>query len=279
MTVLGPGAHGVVIATPDPRSAAMDRLTLRSAGIPAALVEDLGLALVAEPEGDDPLAEAAAAWAVVTRRPAVSRQGDRLAVGRPDGSVEVSEPATFSSELLQGGPAPRRAAVFGGAWIEEGEPEYADAVELGTRAAGAGIHLVCGGYGGIMEAVSRGAAGAGGAAIGISIAAWVGRVTPNPWLTHVVSARDLLARFPLLLDADVWVAFAGGVGTLAEVALCWNLMQMSVEPRPLLLVGERWGTLVEAFRRELIVTESGHHDLIRVCDVDEAAEALTARSR
>lgn len=255
----------------------MDRLTLRSAGIPAALVEDLGLALAAEPTSDDPLAEAASAWSLVTRRTAVARERDRLALGRPDGSVEISEPATFSSDLLGGDPPPRRAAVFGGAWIEESESEYAEAVELGRRAAGAGVHLVCGGYGGIMEAVSRGVAGAGGAAIGISIEAWDGRVTPNPWLTHVVSARDLLARFPLLLDAEVWVAFPGGVGTLAEVALCWNLMQMSVAPRPLLLVGERWGMLVEAFRRDLIVTEPVHHDLIRVCDVDEAAEVVTAR--
>lgn len=276
--ILGPGARGVVIATPDPRSAAMDRLTLRSAGIPAALVEDLGLALAAESRGDDPLAEAASAWSLVTRRPAVAREGDRLAVGRPDGSVRISEPATFPSDLLRGDPPPRRAAVFGGAWIEADDPAFADAVDLGRRAARAGVHLICGGYGGIMEAVSKGVSGTGGVAVGISIAAWDGRVTPNPWLTHIVSARDLLARFPLLLDAEVWVAFPGGVGTLAEIALCWNLMQMSIEPRPLLLVGRRWGTLVDAFRRELIVTEPEHHDLIRVCDPGEAAEFFTLRT-
>jgi len=274
MTVLGPGARGVVIATPDPRAAAMDRLTLRSAAIPAVLVEDLGLALAAEPDGQDPLSASVSAWSLVTRRTAVAREGDRLAVGRPDGTVDVSEPATFSSDLLAGDPPPRRAAVFGGAWIEEAEPEYAGAVELGRRAAGAGVHLVCGGYGGIMEAVSRGAAGAGGAAVGVSISAWDGRVTPNRWLTHVVAARDLLARFPLLLDADVWVAFPGGVGTLAEVALGWNLMQMSVEPRPLLLVGERWRPMLETLRGELIVTDPAHHDLVRICDPDEAAEIV-----
>lgn len=274
MTVLGPGGRGVVIATPDPRSAAMDRLTLRSAGIPAALVEDLGLALAVEPAGDDPLAEAAASWSLVTRRAAVAREGDRLAVGRPDGTVEVSEPATFSSDLLAGDPPPRRAAVFGGAWIEETEPAYAQAVDLGRRAADSGVHLACGGYGGIMEAVSRGVSEASGVAIGISISAWEGQVTPNRWLTHVVSARDLLGRFPVLLDADVWVAFPGGVGTLAEVALGWNLMQMSVEPRPLLLVGERWRPMLETLRGELIVTDPGHHDLVRICDVDEAAEIV-----
>lgn len=274
MTVLGPGASGVVIATPDPRAAAMDRLTLRSAGIPAALIEDLGLAMTAESAGEDPLAEAAAGWSLVTRRGAIARDGDRMAVGSPDGTVEVTQPATMTSALLSGDPPPRRAAVFGGAWIEESEPEYGEAVELGRRAAGAGVHLACGGYGGIMEAVSKGAAGVGGTAIGISIGAWEGQVTPNRWLTHVVAAKDLLARFPLLLDADVWVAFPGGVGTLAEVALCWNLMQMSVEPRPLLLVGERWRPMLEIFRSELIVTDPDHHDLVRICDVDEAAEVV-----
>jgi len=273
--ILGPGARGVVIATPDPRAAAMDRLTLRSAAIPAALVEDLGLALAAEPGGEDPLSASVSAWSLVTRRTAVAREGDRLAVGRPDGAVQVSEPATFSSDLLEGDPPPRRAAVFGGAWIEEPEPAYAEAVDLGRRAAEAGVHLACGGYGGIMEAVSRGASQAGGVAIGISIAAWDGRVTPNRWLTHVVAARDLLGRFPVLLDADVWVAFPGGVGTLAEVALGWNLMQMSIEPRPLLLVGERWRPMLETLRAELIVTDPAHHDLVRICELDEATEIVS----
>lgn len=278
MTVLGPGGGGVVVATPDPRAASNDRLTLRAAGIEAATVAELGLSLPDDPQGDDPLAAAVALWSVVTRRPALAREGDRLATSGPDGSVTVSEPATLSSDrVLRAPPPPRRVSVFGGAWTRDDDPAYAEALAFGRRMAEAGVQVICGGYGGVMEAVSRGAAEAGGVAVGIPIAAWEGRVTPNRWLTHRADARDLLARYPLLCDAEAWVAFPGGVGTLAEVAVCWNLLQMSVAPRPLLAVGTPWDRMLRTLRAELEVTDPAHLELVRaVPDAGAAAEAVLA---
>lgn len=181
------------------------------------------------------------------------------------------DPPTLSSDaIFRGSSPPRRIAVFGGAWVKEDEEGYADAVELGRRAAEMGAHVVCGGYAGIMEAVSRGAAGAGGVAIGISIGLWEGRVVPNDHLTHHVTATDLLARFPLLLDADVWVAYPGGIGSLAEVSLGWNLMQESIAPRPLLLVGEGWDAVLATLRERLLIRDPAHLDLVEVVDPREA---------
>jgi octanoyl-[GcvH]:protein N-octanoyltransferase len=54
----------------------------------------------------------------------------------------------------------------------------------------------------------------------VTISAWDEMGTVNRWLTHEVVARDLFARLPVITDADAWVAFSGGVGTLQEVALC-----------------------------------------------------------
>lgn len=273
MPVVGPDARGVIVATPDPRAAAMDVLTLRAAGIEGVTATDLGLRLVEAAGGGSPEA-AAGTWSLATRRPVIVREGRRLAVGGPDGSAEVLDPPTLSSDLVLGVHPPRRVAVFGGAWIGEGEEGHAEAVELGRRAAEAGVHVVCGGYAGVMEAVSRGAAEAGGVAVGVSIAAWEGVVAPNDHLTHHLVAADLLARFPLLLDADVWVAYPGGVGTLAEVALGWNLMQMSVRPRPLVLVGEGWAEVLATLRERLLVTDPAHLELVRVVGPDEAIEAV-----
>lgn len=273
MGVLGPGGRGVVVATLDPRAATFDRLTLRAAGIGAATLEEVGLAL---PAGDPTIEERAALPALVTRRPCIAREGDRLAVGNPDGSATTREPATLSSDLVTSAGPPLRVSVFGGAWTREEEPEYEAALAFGRLMAEAGIQIVCGSYGGVMEAVSRGAAGAGGVAVGVAIAAWEGRVTPNPWLTHRLDARDLLARYPVVCDAEAWVAFPGGVGTLAEVAVCWNLMQMSIAPRPLLVVGERWERMLDALRGDLIVTDPSHLDLVRAVTPEEAAASVAS---
>ncbi len=262
------------MATADRRSAAFDCLTLRAAGMAAATVADLGLSIPA-PAGS--LEEEVALLALVTRRPAVAREGQRLTVARPDGSVAALEPPTLPSDLVAGLDPPPRVAVFGGAWIGEEDEGYAEARAFGRRMGEAGIQVISGGYGGVMEAVSRGAAEAGGTAAGVAIAAWEGRVTPNPWLTHRIDAVDLFARYPVMADAEAWVAFPGGVGTLAEVAVCWNLTQMSIEPRPLLLVGPRWERLADALRRDLIVTNAEDLELVRTATGEEAARSVTER--
>lgn len=271
MTILGPGGRGVVVATGDPKTAAFDRLTLRAAGIPAATVADLGLSL---PSDAGSIEERTSHWAVATRRPVVLREDERLAVGRPDGSVAVTEPPTLSSDMVLGQSPPPRVAVFGGAWTGEDETDFTDAFTFGERMAGTGVQVICGGYGGVMEAVARGAKGAGGVAVGVGVTPWADRVTPNRWLTHRVDAETMLGRYPLILDAEAWVAFPGGVGTLAEVTLGWNLMQMSVEPRPLLVIGERWQRLLDALRRDLIVKDATDLDLVRTVSAREAAEAI-----
>jgi uncharacterized protein (TIGR00730 family) len=171
-------------------------------------------------------------------------------------------------------PQPPRVAVFGGAWTAEDEPDYDSARTLGRGLAREGAGIVCGGYQGIMAAVCRGAHDVGvGFTVGITVEPWSARVPLNEWADYVVEARDLFARLPLIADADAWVAFPGGVGTLKEVALCWNLVQNGLaEPRPFVLVGERWAHLVGAFRDALIVSDPAHFDLLE--PVPTAEEAL-----
>jgi uncharacterized protein (TIGR00730 family) len=167
-------------------------------------------------------------------------------------------------------------AVFGGAWIQEAEPEYGEIRRLGRWLADRGVHLVCGGYQGAMAAASRGVSEAGGVAVGVTIGEWEDVVTVNEWLTHELVARDLFARLPVITDADAWVAFPGGVGTLQEVALCWNLVQTELaRPRPLLLVGEAWNRQLRLFRELLRVSDRAHFDLVRpVASYDDLVEAL-----
>lgn len=172
---------------------------------------------------------------------------------------------------------PARVAVFGGAWITEDEPEYGEIRGLGRWLAERGADLVCGGYQGAMAAACRGVSEVGGTAVGVTVEEWEDVVSVNEWLTHELVARDLFARLPVITDADAWVAFPGGVGTLQEVALCWNLVQTALaRPRPLLLVGEAWDRQLRLFRELLRVSDPAHFELVQpVASFQDVVEALS----
>lgn len=90
------------------------------------------------------------------------------------------------------------------------------AEEVGRRLAQAGATVVCGGLGGVMEAVSRGAAEAGGSAIGIV----PGHSTEeaNPHCTEVVASGVGHARnLAVVGSGDVVIAIGGEWGTLSEI--------------------------------------------------------------
>jgi len=147
-------------------------------------------------------------------------------------------------------------SVFGSARLQEGDAEYEAARELGGLVAEAGWTVATGGYFGVMEAVCRGAAEAGGLTIGVTLAGWDHR-SPNRWVKEERPGVDLFDRLRILVaGCEAMVAVAGGVGTLAEVAVAWNLMQHESrdggETRPLVLMGRRWQGLGDAFTAHLI---------------------------
>ena len=58
--------------------------------------------------------------------------------------------------------------VFGSSRPEDGHADYAEALELGRALAAAGFAVCTGGYGGVMEAVSRGARESGGRVLAVT---------------------------------------------------------------------------------------------------------------
>ncbi|MDX1600551.1 MAG: LOG family protein [Anaerolineales bacterium] len=141
--------------------------------------------------------------------------------------------------------------VFGGSAPQPGSEPYQQAARLGELAAGAGWWVATGGYGGTMEAVSRGASGAGGEVIGVTcdqIENWRD-VRPNRWVRREVRCETLRERLYRLIElGDALIALPGGVGTLSEVALSWSLLQTAeLSARPLVLVGDRWRRTVDTY--------------------------------
>lgn len=143
--------------------------------------------------------------------------------------------------------------VFGGSQINPSDHEYANALELGRHLGRYGYTVLTGGYMGTMEAVSRGAAEAGAHVIGVTckdIETWR-PIGPNPWLKEEIKMTTLPERMLRLInDCDAALALPGGVGTLTEIMMTWNLLLTdSIAPRPLILVGAQWQGFLESYIR------------------------------
>jgi uncharacterized protein (TIGR00730 family) len=174
----------------------------------------------------------------------------------------------------------KRITVFGGSQPKPGEPVYQQALRLGQLLAGAGYTLLNGGYIGTMEALSQGAAEVGGHVIGVTcdeIEAWR-PVKANRWVTEEWHYTTLQERmFTLIRAADALLALPGGVGTLAEVTLAWNLLITGVlSPRPLILIGAGWRETVRRFLAEQgeFIPEIQRKWIILAPDINSAFQRL-----
>ena len=116
----------------------------------------------------------------------------------------------------------RQVAVIGSGGCGEGSEAWQLAEEVGRRLAEAGVTVVCGGRGGVMEAAARGAAGVGGEVIGVL--PWVDGEDANPYCTHVVATGIGDARnLAVVASGEAAIAVGGEWGTLSEIALARNL--------------------------------------------------------
>lgn len=101
---------------------------------------------------------------------------------------------------------------------EPGDAVLALAEEVGRRLAEAGAVVVTGGGTGVMEASSRGAAGAGGLVVGILPGDR--HSDANPHVTVALTTGLGEVRNALVVRAvDTLIAVGGSWGTLSEVAL------------------------------------------------------------
>src|SRR5215204_4692436 len=152
-------------------------------------------------------------------------------------------------------PVERIVTIFGGSRCGEEDPEYAQARRVGSLLAEAGFTICTGGYLGVMEAASKGAREAGGRVLGIVMNQF--RSEPNRFLTDKVATDHFYDRLQNLITRSVgFVAMRGGMGTVTEISLVWNKLQTRVlDRRPLVLVGDCWKRVVDAWQENLVVSD------------------------
>jgi uncharacterized protein (TIGR00725 family) len=91
------------------------------------------------------------------------------------------------------------------------------AAEVGRLLAEKKVTIICGGLGGVMQAVCRGAKGAGGLTVGILPTA--NRRDANPYVDIPIATGMGQARNVIVVSsAQSVIAISGGYGTLSEIA-------------------------------------------------------------
>jgi uncharacterized protein (TIGR00725 family) len=165
-------------------------------------------------------------------------------------------------------------AVLGSSRAAEDSPDYRHALEIGREIARRGGRVVCGGYGGVMEAASRGAAEAGGAVLGVLFSGG----EPNRWVSEISRETDLAARLRRLRDESSAAIFLPkGLGTMLEIAwMAESIAKAHIPPRALVFLGTFWRRTVA-----LAVSEaagSGAEKLASSIHFVSTAEEAVARA-
>jgi uncharacterized protein (TIGR00730 family) len=138
--------------------------------------------------------------------------------------------------------------VFGSSRPRTGDPDYEEGRTLGRALGGRGFAVCTGGYGGVMEAVSRGAKEAGGKTYGVTAEFFERKA--NEWVDVEVRKKTWQERlFGLIELGDGFVACKGGTGTLVELAVVWEMLNKSVmQGKPFTVLGKFWQPILERVR-------------------------------
>jgi uncharacterized protein (TIGR00730 family) len=152
---------------------------------------------------------------------------------------------------------PRIVTVFGSSRPRRGDAQYSAAQALGRELAGRGFLVCSGGYGGVMEAASRGAKEAGGRTLGITAEFF--RMRANKWVDKEIRVKTWPQRlFELVKRGHGYVVCPGGTGTLVELAVVWEMLnKRAMARRPLVVLGDFWEPVIERVRE----VELGHNSL------------------
>lgn len=173
------------------------------------------------------------------------------------------------------GPA---VGVFGSARTRPTDPLYADGVRLGKALATAGMAVITGGGPGVMEAVNKGAAEAGGRSVGLGIELPF-ETEVNPYVTHDLLFRYFFVRKVMFLKYSVgFVAMPGGYGTFDELFEALTLVQTGkVRSFPIVLYKrDYWLPLLDWMSSTVL--DAGNvslEDLDNVCVVDSIDEIVS----
>jgi len=151
-----------------------------------------------------------------------------------------------------------RVTIFGSARIPEESWVFGEVKRLARTLSAMGCDIVTGGGPGLMQAANRGAAEVRrdgrsrsyGVRVDLPFEQQV-----NPFVEQAFEHRTFFTRLhQFVLMSDAFVVVPGGVGTILETFMVWQLLQVRhLEDRiPLVLIGKMYTRLVDWAREQML---------------------------
>lgn len=140
-----------------------------------------------------------------------------------------------------------RVAIFGSARARPGTFVYEEVKRAAAAFASLGCDIITGGGPGLMQAANEGAKSAGGlGSMGIRVDLPFEQHV-NPFVEQAFEHETFFTRLHhFVIASDAFVVVPGGIGTVLEMLMIWQLLQVRhMDDVPLILVGKMWNGLIE----------------------------------
>jgi uncharacterized protein (TIGR00730 family) len=148
-----------------------------------------------------------------------------------------------------------RVTIFGSARVKPGSLGYEETKRVAAALAAMGCDIITGGGPGLMQAANEGAAAAPDRAHSFGIRVDLPfEQEVNAFVAQAFEHRTFFTRLhQFVLASDAFVVAPGGIGTVLETMMIWQLIQVRhLENTPLILVGEMWPGLIEWARNSML---------------------------
>ena len=162
-----------------------------------------------------------------------------------------------------------RVTVFGSARTEPGSWVYEEVRTMCAGLSALGCDIVTGGGPGLMEAANRGAAEGDASSVADNIGIRVHlpfEQNANPFVEQAFEHETFFTRLhQFVLMSDAYIVAPGGIGTLLESAMIWQLLQVRQLDVPLVFAGPMWKGLVDWTKAQML---RPGFELVSVRDLD-----------
>ena len=148
-----------------------------------------------------------------------------------------------------------RVTIFGSARAKAGTFGYEETKRAAAALAEMGCDIITGGGPGLMQAANEGAAASPERAQSIGIPVDLPfEQNVNAFVTQAFEHRTFFTRLhQFVLTSDAFIVAPGGVGTVLETMMIWQLLQVGhLQDTPLILVGTMWPSLLQWARTSML---------------------------
>lgn len=152
-----------------------------------------------------------------------------------------------------------RVTIFGSARVQPGTFGYEATKQCAAELARLGCDIITGGGPGLMQAANEGAASAPERAKSIGIRVDLPfEQEVNSFVAEAFEHRTFFTRLhQFVLTSDAFVVAPGGIGTVLETLMIWQLLQVHhLNDTPLILVGGMWPGLIDWAKTSMLAPGS-----------------------